>query len=398
LYWNDGSAHITTMTYSTSYWCYTANIGQFDEGTTVEYYIVAKDTGDLSTTSDTYSFTVLGSETEETNDPPTVTGITPSNQSIIYDTTPTIEAIYGDSDGIDTESVKLIIDDEIANPIVESYLFEYTPTTSMSYGEHNIRLEVSDTLGNTRIEEWSFTIVESESTNDNEIISGAKGNIEYTISYDPDFTPGTKENIKITLDNIGNEKEEVSANIVHPNGGTGFSFEDVEAGETKDKWINITTKDEVENFIGCLIIEDNYHPLFFNTTGGYNSRIYIYDSSDNSLPISDATVKIYKQVDNDWSLITEGTTDSEGYFYTDEYASPDLNYKIIVEKSGYGWENSSQRTYTGFSNCYEYYEKNLALESGYSETSQDGGESTPGFEIILLIIAICFIVIFRRKK
>jgi len=163
LYWDDGSEHSMEMTYSYSYWCYTAEIGQFDAGTTVTYYIVATDTASQTTTSDTYSFTVNSSEPVDTNEPPTISIDSPTNQSTINDTTPTIKASYSDPDGIDTDSVTLTIDDAIVDSIITATSVTYTPTTNMTYGEHNIKVEVSDILGNPSTEEWSFTIEESES-------------------------------------------------------------------------------------------------------------------------------------------------------------------------------------------------------------------------------------------
>ena len=39
----------------------------------------------------------------------------------------------------------------------------------MTYGEHTVKLGVSDTLGNSSIKEWSFTIEEAESIAEEEL-------------------------------------------------------------------------------------------------------------------------------------------------------------------------------------------------------------------------------------
>ena len=168
VHWNDGSEHSKDMKYSMKYWCYTCYIGQFDTGTTVTYYIVAKDTGQLTTTSDTYFFTVKQKETTEPNTPPIITIESPKNHSTINNSKPTIKASFTDSNEIDTQSLSLTIDDITVNPSITTSSATYTPQENMSYGKHTIILEVSDSLGTTSYVRWSFIIEESQVVSDQE--------------------------------------------------------------------------------------------------------------------------------------------------------------------------------------------------------------------------------------
>jgi hypothetical protein len=162
VYYNDCFEHEMEMIYSWTYFCYTAEIGQFKTNTTVTYYIEATDTELQTTTSDVYSFTVNDSEPSEPNEPPIISIISPKDKAIIKDTKPIIRASYSDSDGIDTKNVTLTIDDIIVNSIITATSINYTPTDNMTYGKHIVKLELSDLLGKTSTEEWSFTIEKIE--------------------------------------------------------------------------------------------------------------------------------------------------------------------------------------------------------------------------------------------
>jgi len=163
VFYNDGSEHSLEMIYNWTYFCYIAEIGQFKTGKTVTYYIEATDTESQTTITDVYTFTVNDSEPSDPNEPPKISIISPKDNAIIKDATPTIKASFSDSDGIDIENLVLTVDGLIVNPITTSTSINYTPTFNMSYGVHIVILEVPDTFGETSISEWSFTIEKTES-------------------------------------------------------------------------------------------------------------------------------------------------------------------------------------------------------------------------------------------
>jgi len=100
---------------------------------------------------------------------PTITIDMPADGSTIYDRTPTIKASYSDISGIDADSVTLTIDEVTVTPTITLTLVTYTPTTDMTFGEHNVKVNVSDVLGNSATKDWSFTILESESISEEEV-------------------------------------------------------------------------------------------------------------------------------------------------------------------------------------------------------------------------------------
>ena len=153
VFWNDGTSHSKEMTLSSGT-TYHANIGSFNEGVTVSYYIIALDNASQSSTSTTKSFTVADSNG------PTITDFTPANNSIITDRTPTISATYSDTGGINISTVKLTINgvDVTSDSIVTSTSISYVSGTSMAYGKYTIKLELSDNSGNSVTIEWYFEI------------------------------------------------------------------------------------------------------------------------------------------------------------------------------------------------------------------------------------------------
>ena len=100
---------------------------------------------------------------------PTITIDMPADGSTMYDRTPTIKASYSDISGIDADSVTLTIDEVTVTPTITLTLVTYTPTTDMTFGEHNVNVNVSDVLGNSATKDWSFTILQSESISENEV-------------------------------------------------------------------------------------------------------------------------------------------------------------------------------------------------------------------------------------
>lgn len=148
---------------------------------------------------------------------PEITIISPEENTIIYDLTPTIKATYTTSNGtIETKNITLKIDnnDYTSWASITSTTITYTPQTDMIFGEHNISLTVRNTLGNTKTETWSFTINQSEYVDEQEIENVTTQsiteiipiNISGTVVETIKFTPNKNlTGVKILIVDIGNE-------------------------------------------------------------------------------------------------------------------------------------------------------------------------------------------------
>jgi len=211
LYWNDGSEQSTSMSASGD--TYSATIGPFTELITVTYWINATDNASQSTESSKSSFTVSDISG------PTITIANPASESTIYDATPTIKATYSDPSGIDTDSVTLTIDDSSVNATTTSSSVTYTPTTAMTYASHTVSLVASDTLGNNRTKEWSFTIEEPESIAEEELGNVTSGEEKEIIPENSDetgidtidFTPASNlTDVKISVAKLKAKPEDVT--------------------------------------------------------------------------------------------------------------------------------------------------------------------------------------------
>jgi len=157
LFWNDGTLHSKPMSLQSVH-LYKATIGPFAAGTRVTYYIVALDIQSLEKQSATYNFTVKDAAA------PTVTVVSPKEGATITDRTPTIEATYSDSSGIDISTVKLTFDgtDVTTSATITTTKITYIPATQLSYKEYTVNLEVSDQAGNKATKTWSFTVIAEE--------------------------------------------------------------------------------------------------------------------------------------------------------------------------------------------------------------------------------------------
>ncbi len=216
LNWNDSTEHSKAMTLADeTNGIYSTQIGPFQELTTVTYYIVATDDADQDTTAtdDDYTFTVADATG------PSITIDMPTNGSTIYDTTPTIKASYSDISGIDADSVTLTIDEVTVTPTITSTLVTYTPTTNMTFGEHNVEVNVSDILGNSATKNWSFTILQSESISEEEVgnvTSGEETEVEPENSDETGiegimFTAAADlTNVKITVVKLSGKPEYIA--------------------------------------------------------------------------------------------------------------------------------------------------------------------------------------------
>ena len=93
--------------------------------------------------------------------PPSVT-ITRPAQEHTENRRPTISATYTDDlSGVDGQSIKLWLDDGPVDPDEVSITqVMFTPSSDLEFGQHTVKLEVSDTAPtpNTAVQEWSFFV------------------------------------------------------------------------------------------------------------------------------------------------------------------------------------------------------------------------------------------------
>lgn len=91
---------------------------------------------------------------------PVVSNLLPAHNGFIATTTPTISAQFSDPGGIRLNSIKVFIDgtDRTAQSNVTVSALTLAVTPALASGSHNVRLELSDTLGNLTQVTNSFTV------------------------------------------------------------------------------------------------------------------------------------------------------------------------------------------------------------------------------------------------
>ncbi len=133
----------------------------------IEYYIEASDGTNTATSPEDIDepYEIIISDADIL--PPVVNNLTPaSGASTGEELRPVISAEYSDASGIDTESIKLYLDNTditVDANITESKI-TYIPDDDLSIGNHKTRLEVSDNAPTpqTAIVEWNFYVGEKE--------------------------------------------------------------------------------------------------------------------------------------------------------------------------------------------------------------------------------------------
>jgi PGF-pre-PGF domain-containing protein len=135
---------------------YYATVGPFPGGVKVTYWIHVTDNNASYLDSDKYSFTVVDTTK------PSISIVSPIGGSSVTDRTPTIQATFSDSGGIDSDSILLTVDsvDVTALSTITSSSITHMPAIEMTLGTHAVTLELSDVAGNTQTKSWSFSIVQ----------------------------------------------------------------------------------------------------------------------------------------------------------------------------------------------------------------------------------------------
>ena len=325
LYWNDGSRHLKEMTFQGNN-LYSAEIGPFSELVTVTYWINATDNALQSTESNSYSFKV----SDVTG--PLITIMKPTPGSIIYDTTPTIKVSYTDPSKINIDSVILTVDGVTVIPqnITESSI-TYTPTIEMTYSTHTIRLKVSDLLGNSQTQEWSFKIKESDFITEEEI-----GNLIID------------EEKEIKLDK-SNETSIESINFKITKNLTNVKISIVKLKDKPEDFIDLPSNTIVYIYLQ-IGLTANDTDINFDSFNSLKMKFKIKNDWLVNQKIEKNNINLVKYQNNKW-MTQETNYLSEDYMYTyyettmssfsnlaivgtkittEEVASPGFNYIFIV--------------------------------------------------------------------
>jgi 2',3'-cyclic-nucleotide 2'-phosphodiesterase (5'-nucleotidase family)/3',5'-cyclic AMP phosphodiesterase CpdA len=90
---------------------------------------------------------------------PLIYGFKPANMASTFSTRPEISvAIEKTVYDIDTNGIKLYVDNQLVNHTLTGMTVSYTPGTDLNFGEHDVRLEVTDVGGGTKTAEWYFVV------------------------------------------------------------------------------------------------------------------------------------------------------------------------------------------------------------------------------------------------
>jgi parallel beta-helix repeat protein len=123
-------------------------------------------------------------------EPPRITNLQPSHLSTTSDDTPLIGANYSDGSGIDTSTLVFEVNgvdvSTAPSTVVTATGVGYAPETALIDGDHNVYLEVKDTMGNTATSSWSFTVATTSDTTppvvtDLEPANGSTINVSVTV-------------------------------------------------------------------------------------------------------------------------------------------------------------------------------------------------------------------------
>lgn len=124
----------------------------------MEYYIYAKDVnGEIQT--DTYSMKVTNGVAPEIYDM-----LPGENSRVSMEAFSEIKASIKSEKGIDTNSVKVYLDDKdvSADSTITNELIKYVPSEKLGFGSHKVKIEVKDNANNILTKEWAFTVFDSD--------------------------------------------------------------------------------------------------------------------------------------------------------------------------------------------------------------------------------------------
>ena len=92
---------------------------------------------------------------------PEITNIYPaSGENLGYLKRPEIKATITDESGVDNDSLKLYLDGNIVTANIKDDVVNYKVDKDLVDGQHTVKIEVKDKLGNISEKEWKFTVGE----------------------------------------------------------------------------------------------------------------------------------------------------------------------------------------------------------------------------------------------
>lgn len=326
----------------------------------IEYYIEASDGSNTATSPEniTSPYEVAISDADIVG--PEITNVTPANNSVLPDTEirPVISAAFSDPSGIDTSSIKLLVDgiDVTNEAAIQESGVSYQPRQDMELGKHSVLAEASDTLGNKTEYAWTFIIGEIQynhyygqlHSHTGEISDG-QGTLDdaYTwakVEGGADFFAVTDHSNWFDNDTASEDITEVSQS-------------------TSNEWKLMNSKADQYNKDGEFVAIAGFEMTWSGSTGGWGhintfNTPWFASRSNSSMNLSNYYTKIAADTDSISQLNHPGTTFgdfSDFAFYSQQ---ADNVVHLIEVGNGEGPVRGS-----GYFPSYEYYTR--ALDKGW---------------------------------
>jgi hypothetical protein len=158
-------------------------------------------------------------------EPPTISGMQPSNNSTVNSDAPVIGSYYTDPSGIDINSVLLLVNDidvtSMAN-ITSGGVVYQNDTMALAEGSHEVLLEVSDIAGNTAVATWSFMVNTTVPDTSPPLISNLNpANLSTTDNHAPNIRANYSDPSGIDLGSVSlhiNGENVSSASVISEDG------------------------------------------------------------------------------------------------------------------------------------------------------------------------------------
>lgn len=326
----------------------------------IEYYIEAVDGVNTSTVPAdiTSPYEVPISDADIIG--PEKTKISPANNAVLPDTEvrPTISAEFADLSGIDSSSIKLIVDgtDVTVKAVIQENSVSYQPSQDMALGEHAIIVEVKDKLGNKSEYAWTFTIGEIEynhyygqlHSHTGEISDG-QGTLDQAYTWARD--EGEADFFAVTDHSNWFDNDKANEDIT-----------DV-SQSTSSKWKLMNSKADQYNKDGEFVAIAGYEMTWSGSTGGWGhmntfNTPWFASRSNSSMDLPAYYKKLAEDTDSLSQFNHPGTTfgDFADFGYYSQAVDNVVN--LIEVGNGEGPVRGS-----GYFPSYEYYTR--ALDKGW---------------------------------
>ncbi|WP_202709641.1 CehA/McbA family metallohydrolase [Sporosalibacterium faouarense] len=233
----------------------------------IAYYIEATDgTNTITSPEDTntpYEVTI----TDDDISGPEITTVIPSDDEVLLDTEtkPGIRAEFNDLSGIDTDTVKILLDgiDVTTGATVKEDSVSYYPEQDLELGAHEVTVEVSDTVGNDTSFTWTFNIGEEEynfyygQLHSHTNVSDGQGSLDDAYSWARD--EGQADFFAVTDHSnwFDNESDRANENITNV------------SQSTSDEWKEMHTVADSYNSDGEFVALAGFEMTWSGSTGGW---------------------------------------------------------------------------------------------------------------------------------